>query len=183
MASRRTGASATKPSSRVCLGVITGAHGVRGTVRVRPFTAEPEAVSAYGEVSTEDGTRHFGLTVVGRAPKAQVLVQLTGVGDRAAAKALKGTRLFVPRERLPPAGEEEYYHADLIGLAVEEVGGRALGTVTSVHNFGGGDVLEVVAAGGTAIMVPFTRAVVPVIDLAGGRIVIDPPPGLLEEEG
>ncbi len=112
-----------------------------------------------------------------------MLVQLTGVGDRAAAKALKGTRLYVPRVRLPPAGEEEYYHADLIGLAVEEVGGRALGTVTSVHNFGAGDVLEVAAAGGIAIMVPFTRAVVPVIDLAGGRIVIDPPPGLLEEEG
>ncbi len=183
MASRRTATSATEPSSRVCLGVITGAHGVRGTVRVRPFTAEPEAVSAYGEVSTEDGTRQFGLTVVGRAPKAQVLVRLTGVDDRAAAKALKGTRLYVPRERLPPAGEEEYYHADLIGLAVEEVGGRALGTVKAVHNFGGGDVMEVVAADGASIMVPFTRAVVPVIDLASGRIVIDPPPGLLEEEG
>ncbi|SDE91896.1 ribosome maturation factor RimM [Rhodospira trueperi] len=172
-------------AERVCLGVVVGVHGVRGAVRVKSFTADPADVGAYGPVWTEDGARSWGLSVVGDA-KGVVLCRLDGVDDRTAAEALKGLRLYVPRDALPPAGEdEEYYHADLIGLRVERQDGTALGTVRAVHDFGAGDVLDVTptAAGGKPLMIPFTRAAVPVVDVAAGRAVVADLPGLLEDAG
>lgn len=168
------------PDSRVCIGRIAGAHGVRGWVRITSYTEQPENVGAYGPVSDETGERMFALEVMGMA-KAQVLARIAGVGDRDAAEALRGVRLFVPRDRLPPAAPDEFYSDDLVGLSVETTGGAALGTVLSVQDFGAGALLEVGAARGRTVLVPFTRDVVPVVDLDGGRVVVDPPAGLLDE--
>src|SRR5215207_10652545 len=163
---------------RVCVGVVTGAHGVRGAVRVKSFTAEPEGVAGYGPVEDERGERRLTLRLVGSA-KGVMIAQIAGVEDRNAAEALRGLRLYLAREALPPPGEEEYYHADLIGLAAALADGTPVGTVRAVHDFGAGDTLEIERAEGQPVMVPFTRAVVPVVDLESGRIVVDSPPGLL----
>jgi 16S rRNA processing protein RimM len=159
--------------TRVCLGVITGAHGVRGLVRVKPFTEVPEDVAAYGPLSDEDGARAFTLTLIGHS-KGALLARVEGVVDRDQAQALKGTRLYVPRDVLPALHEEQtYYHADLLGLAVEDREGRSLGRVAGVHNFGAGDILEL--DGKDRRLVPFTRRAVPFVDLEGGRLVVDLP--------
>ena len=165
---------------RVCLGAIAGGHGVAGAVRIKSFTAEPKDVAAYGPLSDESGERVFRIKVTGMS-KSMVLAEIEGVDDRTAAAALKGVRLYVARACLPAAEQEEYYHDDLVGLAVDLADGVRLGTVSAVHDFGAGDMIEVERPGPAAsILVPFTRAVVPVVDLAAGRLVIDPPPGLLE---
>ena len=159
--------------TRVCLGVITGAHGVRGLVRIRPFTEAPEDVTAYGPLSDEQGARCFTLTVTGQS-KGDLLARIEGIADRDRAQALKGTRLYVARDVLPALDEAQtYYHADLLGLTAEDREGRPLGRVMAVHNFGAGDILEL--DGAAARLVPFTRRAVPVVDLEGGRIVVDPP--------
>jgi 16S rRNA processing protein RimM len=158
---------------RVCVGVIAGAHGVKGAARVKSFTAEPAAIAAYGPMWDDEGRRRFELEVIGQV-KGAVLVRIAGVTDRDAAEALKGVRLYVDRAVLPALEEEEFYHADLVGLAAELADGTSLGEVRAVHNFGAGDVLEVQPRDGASVMVPFTRAAVPVVDIAGGRIVIDP---------
>jgi 16S rRNA processing protein RimM len=166
-------------SKRVCVGIISGAHGVRGAVRVKSFTADPKAVASYGPLEDEGGARHFSLRLAGSA-KGVVIARLAGISDRDHAEALRGLRLYLPRAALPPPGEEEYYHADLIGLAATLANGTQLGEVRAVHNFGAGDTLEIARPAGPPLMVPFTRAVVPSVDVAAGRLVIDPPPGLLE---
>ena len=161
--------------ARVCLGAIAGAHGVRGLVRVKSFTEAPEDIAAYGPLSDEAGGRRFTLTVTGRA-KGVLLARIEGVTGRDQAAALKGTRLYAPRSALPDLAEETYYHADLIGLAAEDTEGRPLGRVAMVQNYGAGDLLEI--EGGPQdrpLLVPFTRAAVPVVDLVGGRLVVDPP--------
>ncbi len=161
---------------RVCLGAVVGVHGVRGTVRIKPFTEDPEAVAAYGPVQDESGRHSYRLKVHG-LHKGVVLAAVEGVEDRDAALALKGARLYVDRAALPEVTEEDtFYHADLIGLPVEDTGGRSLGRVAAVHDFGAGDLLEVETAEGESRVLPFTRAVVPVVDLDEGRIVVDPPP-------
>lgn len=154
---------------RVCVGAIVGAHGVRGQVRVKSFTADPADVAAYGPVESEDGTRRFRLQVMGEA-KGLVIARLDGVADRDAAEALRGTKLYVAREKLPETEEDEFLYSDLVGLKAEAVDGTVLGTVRGVADFGAGEVLDV---GG--FMVPFTRAAVPVVDVAGGRVVVVPP--------
>ena len=165
---------------RVCVGVVTGAHGVRGAVRLKSFTAEPGDVARYGPLEDENGERRFKLRLVGSA-KGVLIARLAGVEDRDRAEALRGLRLYLPRDALPPPGEEEYYHADLIGLEAALIDGSPLGRVRAVHDFGAGDTLEIDRAAGPPVMVPFTRAIVPVVDVASGRLVIDPPPGLIDE--
>jgi len=165
---------------RLCVGVITGAQGIRGAVRIKSFTADPLDIDAYGPVSDATGTRAFELKSVGQS-KGVVVATLSGVTDRNAAEALKGLQLFVDRDRLPPAEEEEFYHADLLGLAAELVDGAALGRITAVYDFGAGDALEIATADGATVMVPFTRAAVPVVDLVQGKVVIDPPAGLFDK--
>jgi 16S rRNA processing protein RimM len=180
----------SKRDARVCVAVIGAPHGVRGAVRIRCFTEDPDAVAAYGVLETESGKR-LSLARVGVA-KGGILAEIDGVTDRNAAALLRGTRLFVPRSALPEPEEEEYYYDDLIGLAVETVDGRPVGEVRAVHDYGAGDILEV-AAGTTArardrqggrrprpVLVPFTREIVPEVRLDERRIIIDPPPGLLE---
>ena len=172
--------SGDRRAAGVCVGVIGAPRGLRGEVRVRSYTADPDAIAAYGALSDEAGTRQFRMRIVGHH-KEQVIARFDGVDDRTAAEALNGVRLFLPREALPePEDDEEYYHVDLIGLTVETVDGSPLGRVRGVDDFGAGDVLDVVDPEGRSLLVPFTRAVVPVVDLENGRIVIDPPPGLLE---
>jgi 16S rRNA processing protein RimM len=164
----------------LCVGVITGAQGIRGAVRIKSFTADPLDIDAYGPVSDEAGTRLFELKVVGQS-KGVVVATLKGVADRNAAEALKGLRLFVDRGRLPPAEDDEYYHADLLGLAAELIGGEPLGRITAVYDFGAGDAIEVTQADGVVVMVPFTKAAVPTVDLKAGKVVIDPPAGLFDK--
>ncbi len=142
-------------------------------VRIRSYTAEPADVASYGPVTDEAG-RRFALSVVGTA-RGAVLARLAGVADRDAAEALKGVRLYVDREALPEADADEYYHADLIGMRAELTDGTEVGTVVAIEDFGAGDVLEVARPGARSILLPFTAEAVPEVDLAGGRIVIDPP--------
>jgi 16S rRNA processing protein RimM len=165
---------------RICVGVITGAHGVRGAVRVKSFTAEPEDVARYGPLEDESGERRLSLHLIGNA-KGVVIARLAGVADRDRAESMRGLRLYLPRAALPPAAEDEYYHADLIGLEAALADGTALGHVSAVHDFGAGDTLEIERTAGPPAMVPFTRAIVPIVDLAAGRLVLDPPPGLIDE--
>lgn len=171
---------AASDPARVCVGLITGVHGVRGLVKVKPFTDDPAAVAAYGPVTDQSGRRRFALELLSFG-KGQWLARVDGVSDRTAAEALRGTRLYVDRQALPEPDEDEFYHADLIGLRAELTDGSTLGRVRAVHDFGAGDVVEIDRPGGGSVMVPFTRAVVPVVDIAGGRIVVDPPVGLLDE--
>lgn len=160
-------------SKRICVGVVTGAHGLRGLVRIRPYTDTPEDVAAYGPVVSEDGTRRFKLEVRNRTGKGQVLVHIDGVDDRMAAEALKGLRLFVSRDMLPDAEDDEFYHADLLGLEVVAQDGTTLGTVRAVENFGAGDMLEINDARGGVSTIPFTLAAVPEVDIKTGRVVVD----------
>jgi 16S rRNA processing protein RimM len=164
---------------RLCLGVIGAPRGVRGELRVKSYAADPAALAGYGPLTDESGRRAFRLTVI--ESKGDMLVaRIAGVADRDAAEALKGVRLYVARAALPPAGAGEYYEADLIGLSAETKNGAALGTVTAVEDFGAGPLLEIGLGDGRSVLVPFTEAVVPVVDVGAGRLVVDAPPGLLD---
>jgi 16S rRNA processing protein RimM len=172
-------APASPATARVCVGQFAGAHGVRGCVRLKPFTAVPEDAIRYGTVATEDGARSFALELVGQA-KGVLIVRIAGVADRDAAQALSGTRLYVDRARLPEPAAEEFYHADLIGMAVETPDGAPLGTIRAVDDYGAGDLLDLQLRDGRSVMVPFTQAVVPTLDVAARRCVVVLPEGALE---
>jgi 16S rRNA processing protein RimM len=161
--------------ARICLGQIGAAHGVRGEVRLRSFTSDPEAIARYGPLEAEDG-RVFEIESL-RPAKNHFVARLSGIRDRKAAERLANLKLYVPRERLPePADADEYYHADLIGLAVVNHAGERLGTVVAFHNFGAGDLIEVRPDDrGQTELLPFDEQTVPVIDLAAGRMVVVAP--------
>jgi 16S rRNA processing protein RimM len=162
-------------ADRICVAQIGGAHGIRGEVKLKSFTADPMAVRGYGPLQSEDGTVSVEIEAL-RPAKGHLVARLRGVADRNAAERLANLRLFVPRERLPPPAADEFYHADLIGLRAVTADGTEIGTVVAMHDFGAGDILELrPPAGGTTIMLPFTDAFVPSIDIAGGRIVVAPP--------
>ena len=160
-----------------CVGAIAGAFGVRGEVRLKSFCATPEDIGGYSPLVTEGG-QSFDVRIT-RPVKNGFAARLSGVTTKEQADALKGTRLYVPRERLPALGDDEFYHADLIGLEVVDTGGATLGRITAVHDHGAGDLLEIAGPGikGT-VMLPFTQAAVPTVDIAAGRIVTDPPDGI-----
>ena len=162
------------PETRVCVAAIAGAFGVRGEARVKSFTAAPEAFASYGPLESEDGARRFSVRLL-RAVAGGFAVRLGGVATREDAEALKGIRLYAPRDRLPPLPDDEFYHADLIGLPVFDTGGATLGTVIAVQDYGGGDFLEIARPGRNPLLLPFTRACVPTVDVAARRIVADPP--------
>jgi 16S rRNA processing protein RimM len=163
---------------RVCVGRIGAAHGTRGEVKLWSFTADPMAIKDYGALATEDGTRTFTIETL-RPGKDFLVARLTGIADRTAAEKLCNLDLYIARERLPESADtDEFYHADLIGLAAVGTDGRELGNVVAVHNFGASDLIEVQPVqGGMTVMLPFTEAIVPVVDIAGGRIVVVPPEG------
>jgi len=162
--------------ARICLGQIGAPHGVRGEVRLRSFTAEPAAITAYGPLESEDG-RVFTIETL-RPAKDFFVVKLSGVTDRDAAERLTNTKLYVPRERLPqPQAPDEYYHADLIGLRAVDRAGRPCGTVVAIHNFGAGDIIELrPMEGGDTQLLPFDAATVPEVNLRAGEIVVNPSP-------
>lgn len=161
---------------RILLGVIGRPHGVRGLVHVLSHTADPADLVAYGPLSDAQG-RTFALRWRGEGV-AEISVTIDGreekIADRDAAAKLTRTELFIDRDRLPPADEDEFYLTDLVGLAAFDQAGTALGTITIVHDYGAGTSLEIVRPG-APLIVPFTRAVVPVVDIAGGRVVVNPP--------
>ncbi|MFC6688531.1 ribosome maturation factor RimM [Jhaorihella thermophila] len=168
-----------KPDDLICVGAIAGAFGVRGEVRLKSFCATPEDIETYAPLCTEDGARSFYVRLM-RPIKGGFAARLGGVETKEQADALRGTRLYAPRDRLPALPDDEFYHADLIGLDVFDTGGALLGRVKAVLNHGAGDLLEVQLAGQSrTVLLPFTLAAVPTVDLAARRIVADPPEGLL----
>jgi 16S rRNA processing protein RimM len=168
----------------VLVAQVGAAHGIKGEVRLRSFTQVPADVAGYGPLTAPDG-RAFEIlaarSAAGSSSAEMLVVKFKGVADRNAAEKLNGIELSVPQERLPAAEEGEFYHADLIGLAAVTVGGAPLGTVVNVPNYGAGDLLEIAPPSGPTILVPFTEAVVPEIDVAAGRIIVAPPPGLFDD--
>lgn len=160
---------------RILLGRIAAAHGIRGDLLIEAYTSEPGGIAAYGALQTEDGARELTLRIVRITPKG-VIAHAKGVDDRNAAEALRGTSLYVERDRLPPPEDDEYYFADLVGLRAEDETGNEIGRVVAVQNYGAGDLLELRKSGQRATeLIPFTQACVPTVDIAGGRVVIIPP--------
>lgn len=169
--------------TRICVGAIAGAFGVKGEVRLKSFCAEPSAIALYAPLYTEDGGRSFTVRIT-RAIPGGLAARLGGVGTKEAADALRGVSLYADRDRLPSLPDDEFYHADLIGLTVLDTGGAELGTVRAVHNHGAGDILEILpTGGGRALLLPFTRAAVPTVDLTARRIIADPPEETAGEPG
>ena len=166
-------------TDQICLGAIAGAFGVKGEVRLKSFTSQPNDVAAYGALSTEDGSREFTVTLTGQSAKGALVVRLSDVSTKEQADDLRGVRLFVPRDRLPSLPDDEFYHADLIGLEVFDTAGGSIGRVKAVLNHGAGDLLEVHGpALKSTVLLPFTHEAVPNVDLGQGRIITDPPEGL-----
>jgi 16S rRNA processing protein RimM len=165
----------------ILVGRIGTAHGVKGLVKLQSFTAEPAGIGGYGPLTDAAGERRFEVTVL-NAVKGGVVARIAGIADRTAAEKLRGIELYLPRDRLPPPAEGEYYHADLVGLAAELADGRPFGRVRAVENFGAGDLLAIDRPGRPPVSLPFTERVVPVIDLTGRRVVVEPPAGLLDEK-
>ena len=159
---------------KICVARIGAAHGVRGAVKLWTFTEDPFAVKAYGPLSTKDGARHFEVTSA-REAKDHLVATFEGVTTRDEAERLNGVELYVPREKLPATEDDEYYHADLIGLAAVTTADEPLGRVVAIHNFGAGDIIEIAPPSGTTMLLPFTNAVVPTVDIPGGRVVIELP--------
>lgn len=172
----------SKPQNPVQMAVIGAAHGIKGELRVKTFTGDPLALADYGPLFAKDG-RAFQIIDI-RPANTVVVVRFKGVSDRNAAEALAGTELFVDRSMLPDdAEEDEFYHADLVGLEVRDDTGAAIGKVVAVHNFGGGDILDVTLAGRKGVLIPFTQAAVPRVSVAEGFVSVDPlAAGLVEDE-
>ena len=167
-------------ADRVCVGAIAGSFGVKGEVRLKSFCADPEAIGTYGALVSEDGARSWDVRLT-RPVKAGFAARLSGVASKEAADALRGTRLYVDRDRLPSLPDDEFYHTDLIGLTVVDTGGETVGRVKAVLNHGAGDLLEVMGKGmKQPVLLPFTKAAVPTVDLTAGRLIADPPEGLFE---
>jgi 16S rRNA processing protein RimM len=158
----------------VLLAAIVGAHGLKGEVRVKAFTETPDSLARYSRLHAKDG-RTFTLTHAKAAKSGEAIVTFAEVVDRNAAESLRGLELFVPRDRMPRPGENEYYHADLIGLAAMDGADRVIGKVRAIHNFGAGDVIEIERGDGDTLMLPFARDFVPVVDLAARRLVVAQP--------
>ncbi|SMX45618.1 ribosome maturation factor RimM [Actibacterium lipolyticum] len=167
---------------RICVGAISGSFGVRGEVRLKSFCADPEAIGDYAPLYSEDGTKTYTLQIT-RAVKGGFAAKLSGLTTKEEADAMKGTRLFANRDALPDLPDDEFYHTDLIGLEVLDTGGKSLGHVRAVHNHGASDLLEIHGPNLKAtVLLPFTNDAVPTVDLTAGRIIADPPEGLIPDE-
>lgn len=165
-------------TDRICVGAIAGSFGVQGEVRLKSFCAEPTAIADYGLLYTEDGSRSFKVKLT-RPVAGGLGARLTGIATKEEADALKGTNLYADKARLPRLPDDEYYYADLIGLDVRDTGGATLGKVIAVHNHGAGDILEINGpALPRGLLLPFTLANVPTVDVAAGCLVADLPDGL-----
>jgi 16S rRNA processing protein RimM len=158
----------------VLLAAVMGAQGLKGEVKVKTFTETPQALRGYGTLHTKDG-RKLKITAFRSAKPGEAVIAFEGVSDRNAAEALKGAELFVTREALPAAAEEEFYHADLIGLEARDSEGRIIGKVTNLHNYGASDVIELSRDDGDHVLMAFTKETVPVIQVTDGYIVVAVP--------
>jgi 16S rRNA processing protein RimM len=165
----------------ICVARIGAAHGVRGAVKLWTFTEDPLAVKRYGPLQTKDGARQFEVTHV-RQAKDHLVATFKDVATRDEAEKLNGIELYVARDKLPATDEGEYYHADLIGLAAVTAANEPLGRVIAIHNFGAGDIIEIAPPHGATMLLPFTDAVVPTVDLAGGRVVIELPDEIVGDD-
>jgi 16S rRNA processing protein RimM len=161
-------------AARICIARIGAAHGVRGAVKLWTFTEDPLAVKAYGPLLTKDGTRSFEVATA-REAKGHLVATLKGIATREDAERLNGLELYIAREKLPDTDEDEYYHADLIGLDAVTSANEPLGRVIAIHNFGAGDIIEIAPPHGATMLLPFTNAVVPTVDLAARRVVVELP--------
>lgn len=162
-------------SDLICIGAIAGAFGVSGEVRLKSFCAEPTDIATYGPLMTEDGSRQFLVTLT-RPVAGGLGARIKGVSTKEEADALRGTSLFVHRDRLPSLPDDEFYHADLIGLQAFDTGGLLVGKVTAIHNHGAGDIIEISPPGHkSALLLPFSKAIVPNVDIAAGRLIVDLP--------
>ncbi|MCX7307044.1 MAG: ribosome maturation factor RimM [Afipia sp.] len=157
--------------ARICVARIGAAHGVRGEVKLWPFTQDPMAVLHYGPLSTKDGARQFEVARA-RVAKDHLVATLKGVATREDAERVNGIELYISRDKLPATDDDEYYHADLIGLRAVNMRGETIGKVLAIHNFGAGDIIEIAPAQGSTLLLPFTNAVVPTVDIAAGHVVI-----------
>ena len=160
--------------SQICVARIGAAHGVRGAVKLWTFTEDPFAVRRYGPLLTKDGKHQFEVAQA-REARDHLVATFMGVTTRDDAERLNGLELYVARDRLPATDEDEYYHTDLIGLAAVTAANEPLGEVIAIHNFGAGDIIEIAPASGATLMLPFSNAVVPTVDLAGGKVLIELP--------
>ena len=160
--------------SPILLAAVIGASGLKGAVKVKTFTAAPEALTGYGALQDKHG-KEFSITAFRPGKTGEAVISFSGITTREAAEALKGTELFIAREALPKPGDEEFYHADLVGLEAQDGEGRVLGKVAAVHNYGAGDIIEITRADGDSVLLAFTRETVPTIDIPGGRVVVAVP--------
>jgi 16S rRNA processing protein RimM len=161
-------------ATSICVARIGAPHGVRGAVKLWTFTEDPLAVKRYGPLATKDGARSFEVTHA-REAKGHLVATLKGIATREEAERLNGIELYIARDKLPSTDTDEYYHADLIGLAAVNAADEPIGRVIAIHNFGAGDIIEIAPPNGATMLLPFTNAVAPTVDLAGGRVVIELP--------
>ena len=162
-------------TDRICVGAIAGAFGVKGEVRLKSFCADPAAIAGYAPLWTENGSRSFTVKLT-RGLNDGLVARLSGIATKEEADALRGLTLYADREKLPNLPDDEFYHADLIGLEAWDASGAKLGPVRAVYNHGAGDILEIFVPGRkTALLLPFTKAAVPTVDLTARRIIVDPP--------
>ncbi|MFT7059663.1 MAG: 16S rRNA processing protein RimM [Pseudorhodobacter sp.] len=166
------------PTNQLCVGAIAGSFGVQGEVRLKSFCSEPTAIADYGPLFTEDGSRSFNVKLT-RPVAGGLGARLTGITTKEEADALRGTTLYVSRDKFPTLPDDEFYYADLVGMEVRDTGGVVLGKVAAVHNHGAGDLIEITGPElKETMLLPFTLAAVPTVDLATRRIVVDLPEGL-----
>ncbi len=161
-------------TAQICVARIGAPHGVRGQVRLWTFTEDPYSVLDYGPLATKDGKQTIEVDNV-REAKGHLVATLKGVADRDAAARLNGVELYIARDALPDTEDGEYYHADLIGLAAVNAAGETIGRVVAMHDFGAGDIIEIAPPSGPTLLLPFTDAVVPTVDIAGGKVIIEMP--------
>lgn len=162
-------------SKRILLGEISGVHGIRGDILVRTYTATPDAIATYGPLTDAAGTKTFSLKIV-RVTDKGVVARIAGISDRTTAETLRGTKLFIAREKLPETGASEFYHSDLIGLNAFAEDNTPIGKIVSVQNFGAGDLLELQPPEGASEFIPFEDQWVPKVDLSARTVVIRRPP-------
>ena len=162
-------------SDRICIGAIAGAFGIAGEVRLKSFCSQPEDIASYGPLYSEDGTRQFRITLT-RPVAGGYGAHIPGINTREEAEALRGTTLFIDRARLPSLPDDEFYYTDLVGLDAVDTGGEILGKVMAIHNHGAGDIIEISSTRHkSALLLPFTKVIVPNVDLAAGRLIVDLP--------
>lgn len=167
------------PDDGIIVASLSGAFGVHGEVRLKSFCAVPEDVADFGPFQGSDGISYAQMVLTGQT-KGGFTARVDGITTKEEADARKGVTLSVPRDQLPSLPDDEFYHADLIDLLVVDTGGAEVGRIKAVQTNGADDLLEVILPGASdTALIPFTRAIVPTVDLTAGRVVIDPPPGLL----